>query len=189
MSLSIPHLQLLMPRAPERRARALHLLLQLAALLAMALPGCADREVERLIDDSIVHLQAAERLMTEHAGDEKGLLEAAMSYRAEHGVEFIRLRTRGEALLAKMTEAEQNKLSTQARNRAEPIVARIGLQAQRYPDARKAMMLVRPLIVAGTPRPSASMRPVWMPKEVGPPPALGLPEGITNTRPAPPGGH
>ncbi len=132
-----------------------------------------------------MHLEAAADLLERHAGDEKALLEAAMTYRAEQGRAFIALREQGERLLASAGEQKQRELATAARNRAAPLLARIDQAAQKYPDRQRALAFVRPLVVAGTPRLKPGTKPLWLPKELPPPPELSLPSESSSSH----GGH
>lgn len=151
----------------------------LCLLLVLVCAACGRSEAEQLVDESLRHLQAAEDLLVRHAGDERALLEAALQYRGAHGHTFRPLRQRGEALLRDLPADERERITAQARTRAEPIVARIGQAAQKYPDAKRALAMVRPLVVAGTPVAKPGTRPRWMPPEVPPPPELGLPSAAS----------
>lgn len=165
--------------ARRRRGSALALVLWGLLLALVLLGGCQRRAVDRLVDDSLVHLEAAERLMQEAAGDEFKLREAVMLYRAEHGQEFSRLRAQGEAQLAALSEEERRSVAVQAKQRADALLAKLQLQAQRFPDSRRALVLVRPLVVAGTPKMAAGTRPNWVPPPPAPPPMLDLPGAAT----------
>jgi len=129
-----------------------------AALLATValLAACGNKEVDAVLAEGQVHLLAAERLLRENSGNEKSLAEAARLYRGQHGIEFIRLKERGERVVAKLSEAERMAVATQAAHGAEPILARIRMEAQRYPDTRKALLAILPLITAGTTRAAAA---------------------------------
>ncbi len=153
---------------------------RLALLLTLALlAACGHKEVDAVLADGQVHLQAAERLLRENSGNEKGLIEAVKLYRAQHGIEFIRLRERGEQAVAKLSESERAEVATQAAHGAEPILAKIRMEAQRYPDTRKALLAVLPLITAGTTRAGAlSARPAATPA-----PATGMPADLTPVHP------
>lgn len=133
------------------RLRWFPLLVTLALLAA-----CGNKEVDAVLAEGQVHLHAAERLLRENTGNEKGLADAARLYRGQHGIEFIRLKERGEAAVAKLSETERLEVATRAAHGAEPILARIRMEAQRYPDTRKALLAVLPLITAGTTRAAAA---------------------------------
>ncbi len=149
------------------------------ALLWVSLGGCRPSPVDQLVQDSLEHLQAAERLMTEAAGDETKLREAVMLYRVQNAQEFARLRTEGEKQMAALSEEERRAVATAAKARADQILARMQLQAQKFPDSRRALVMVRPLVVAGTPKMAASARPNWVPPTPVAPPMLDMPGAAT----------
>lgn len=150
-----------------------------AALLLAVVAGCRPSAVEKLVADSLEHLQAAERLMAEAAGDETKLREAIMLYRVQHTEEFARLRQEGEAQMAAMNEEQRRGVATAAKVKADAILARMQLHAQKFPDSRRALVMVRPLVVAGTPKMAANTRPNWIPPAAQAPPALGMPGNHT----------
>jgi hypothetical protein len=160
-----------------------------SCLLLWLATACGPSEAERLVDQSLQHLQAAEQLLVQHHGDERALLEAALHYRGQHSLEFKALREKGETVLRALPAADRERVTANARSRAEPIVARISQAAQKYPDPRRALALVRPLVVAGTPSLKPGIRPRWMPPEVPPPPELGLPGAVTAVAPPHPHVH
>ncbi len=127
-----------------------------------------------MIDTSFGHLEAAAAMLESCSGDERKLVEAAMAYRADHAGEFIALRQSGEKLLQQLTEEQRRKVATDTQNRAAPILARIAVAARRYPDMLRALAMVRPLTVAGTPRLKPDQKPWWTPKEVPLPPTLDM---------------
>lgn len=128
----------------------------LLVTLALLSTACGHKEVDAVLAEGQVHLQAAERLLRENSGNDKGLSEAVKLYRAQHGIDFIRLKERGEVAVAKLSETERLEVATRAAHGAEPILARIRMEAQRYPDTRKALLTVLPLITAGTTRAAAA---------------------------------
>lgn len=154
-------------------------------IAALPLSGCQKRAVDQLVDDSLVHLEAAEKLMQEAQGDEFKLREAVMLYRAQHAQEITRLRAQGEAQLAGLSEEERRAVAVQAKTRADALLAKLQLQAQRFPDSRKALVIVRPLVVAGTPKMAAGTRPNWIPPEPKAPPMLDMPGEPTGAAGAP----
>lgn len=161
------------------RAAPLSVALLLAAWLLTSLGGCRPAPVDKLVQDSLEHLQAAERLMADAAGDETKLREAVMLYRVQHAEDFARLRAEGEAQMAKLTEEQRRAVATAAKSRADEILARMQLQAQKFPDSRRALVMVRPLVVAGTPKMAASARPNWVPPTPQAPPMLDMPGAPT----------
>ncbi len=166
------------PRLWPNRARATSQFAAVAMLLAVLtlLAGaCQKRAVDQLVDDSLVHLQAAEKLMQNAQGDEFKLREAVMIYRTEHSKEFARLRAQGESQMAALSEEERRAVAVQAKTRADALLAKLQLQAQRFPDSRRALILVRPLVVAGTPKMAAGTRPNWIPPEPPAPPMMDMP--------------
>ncbi|MBM4343428.1 MAG: hypothetical protein FJ100_08635 [Deltaproteobacteria bacterium] len=148
-------------------------MLALAVIVTGA--ACNREPVDDLVDRSFVHLGAAADMLERHAGDEKALLEAAMTYRALHGADFVALRNQGETWLAQATEEKRRTLATQTQNRAAPLLARIDTAAQKYPDRQRALAFVRPLVVAATPRLKPGTKPMWVPKELPPAPEWPLP--------------
>lgn len=159
----------------DRSSPRLGALLAGSACLAAILCGCRPSPVDKLVGQSLEHLQAAERLMTESGGDETKLREAVMLYRVQHSEEFARLRTEGEAQMATLSDEERRAVATAAKSKADAILARMQLQAQKFPDSRRALVMVRPLVVAGTPKMAAGARPNWIPPTPQAPPALGMP--------------
>ena len=146
------------------------------------LAACTRSPVETLIDRSVVHLEAALVLMQEAKGDPTQLAVATMQYRAEHHADFVALRKEGEALLGKLDGEARRKVETEAHKRTTPIVARIETEAQKFPNPRRALLFVRPLIVQASPRPRTDGKLPWLPDVPDPPagydgPPPELPQG------------
>lgn len=129
-----------------------------------------------LVDKSLVHLAAAEAGLQEAGGDWKRLAEFSMHYRMVHSSEFSALRTEGEALTAKLSQEQRQRLAVIAQQRAAPTLAKIELAAQRFADPQRALQMVRPLVVAGTPQTGRKGPPQILP-EVPPHPASLPPAG------------
>ncbi len=161
-------------RTHRLRAATVHCA-RLAALTCALAVACARSPVDELVDRSFSHLETAADLLERHAGDEKALLEATMRYRAAHAAEFTALREQGERLMAQASEERQREIATAARNRASPLLSRIDVAAQKYPDRLRALTFVRPLVVAATPRLKPGTKPMWVPKELPPLPELPMP--------------
>lgn len=149
------------------------------AVLLVSWGGCRPAPVDKLVQDSLEHLRAAERLLTEAAGDETRLREAVMLYRVQHAQDFARLRSEGEAQMAQLTEEQRRTVATTAKSQADEILARMQLQAQKFPDSRRALVMLRPLVVAGTPKMAADARPNWVPPTPQAPPMLDMPGAHT----------
>jgi ATP-dependent RNA helicase RhlB len=136
----------------------------LAVLLASALFGCARAPADRLVDESLGHLEAAIELLEAHAGDTQKLVVAVMQYRVAHYEDFRRLRGEGERLLAEMDEAERRDFVGRHRVRATTLAGRVEALAKRYPDERLVMRVVRPLMIVASPHPGkVGEEPPWMP--------------------------
>ncbi len=150
----------------------------MGALVVVA-SGCAKSPGERLVDRSLVHLQAAIDMLEESAGDERALLDRAMQYRAKHGSDIAQLRTDGEALIATLSEADAKAFFEASGSRSRKLDHQLQELARRFPDPKRALRLVRPLIVQATPKPKHYDEPPWMPKvpepmfEPPPPAAAG----------------
>ncbi len=159
----------------------------LKVLLLVALSGstaCGHRESDAVVAAGMVHLQAAEKLLHDHSGDEKALVVAVTQYRSQHGIDFIHLKQRGEAAVAKLSESERTEVVTQAAHQAEPMLARIRMEAQKYPDSRKALIIVLPLITAGTTRAVATTLATPRGKpNASTTPQVGMPADLTPVRP------
>lgn len=159
--------------------------LLLATLACVVLPACQKSAGSELIEQSTVHLEAALRLLQDAHGDERKVLEGAMTYRAKHTREIVALREKGEALLRTLDAPARQKLEAEAQNRWTPIVTRIEQEAQKFPQPNKVLRFVRPLLVPATPR--GIKGTPWLPeapplpKELEEPPQ-GLPQP-----PTPPG--
>ena len=151
----------------------------------MLLPACHKEPLDTLVDASFVHLEAAADMLRNGGGDERKLVEAAMGYRAEHGAEFRALRESGEKLLTQLSAEQRRTLATTTQNRAAPILAEMAESARRYPDAQRALAMVRPLVVAGTPRLRPGQKPLWTPPDLPAPPTLDMfgPHAATSTAP------
>jgi len=118
----------------------------------LALLACGRSPVEQMVDRSVAHLEAAVELLQSAKGDEQKLMIATMQYRAKHHADFVALRRDGEKLLAELDQAKRREIANDARHRTTPLLARIGQEAQKFPDAQRAVSYVRPLVVAGTPQ-------------------------------------
>lgn len=134
----------------------------LFALASFGASGCRPSPTTELVEASIVHLQAAAQMLREAHGDERKLLEAALTYRAQHGREIGALRLRGEALQATMDDQERRQLESEMRDRATPLIAQIDLASQQYPKPQEALRYIRPLMVQ--PRPRGAMPRTWLPE-------------------------
>ncbi|MSQ82347.1 MAG: hypothetical protein EXR77_05420 [Myxococcales bacterium] len=149
----------------------------LALLLAAAIgwtTACTKPPLDVLVDKSFIHLEAATAMIERHAGDERALLEASMGYRAQHAGEFKALRTEGERLLADQPEETQRQMATASKNRAAPLLARIAAAVQKYPDQKRALSMIRPLVVTATPRTKPGSWPGWVPKDLPPTPTIDM---------------
>ena len=161
---------------PTSRRRVLWTVAAFVVLAAvdLSLSGCQQDglppEVFQLVQRSVTHLQAAETGLTEAGGDVRKLAEFSMHYRVTHTAEFIALRQDGERLLAGLTEAQRLQLGTLVRNQTEPILARIQTASQRFAEPQRALQMVRPLVVAGTPKQTQTKLMPFLP-EVPPLPA------------------
>jgi len=120
---------------------------------AVALTGCSKSPVERVIDESIAHLEAAEKLMQDAAGSQDKLLVAVMAYRRDHAGEFRKLRLQGERLFRELDDKERQRMGNEAAARAQVIVGRIERLSKGFLDPKLALRLVRPLTVAASAKP------------------------------------
>ena len=136
-----------------------------ALLVVLGLSGCTKSPVEKLIDESIGHLEAAHRMMVDNAGNIEKLGIAVVRYRSKHRGEFRKLRIAGEKALQATPEAERKVVMERARKRTLALKQKIEEAAGRYEDKRMAMRMVRPLMVTATPKGLAKgQRPPWLPK-------------------------
>ncbi len=142
----------------------------LAGLLTLS--ACQKPPIDVLVDRSVAHLQAAVDLMRAAHGDDGKLLVAAMHYRAQHHAEFVEERSQGEALLRTLNDEDKRGVETRAKNRTGPLLARIETESQKFPEPRRALRYVRPLIVAATPKPRTDGKMPWLPEVPDLPPEL-----------------
>ena len=134
-------------------------------LVVLGLSGCAKSPVEKLIDESIGHLEAAHRMMVDNAGNIEKLGIAVIQYRSKHRGEFRKLRIAGEKALLAVPETERKVVMERARKRTLALKQKIEDAAGRYKDKRMAMRIVRPLMVTATPKGLAKgQQPPWLPK-------------------------
>lgn len=158
-------------------------LLALPSVLGCQKPDELPGEVLSLVDQSLVHLNAAEKGLREAEGDWKRLAEFSMHYRMEHGGEFAQLRQQGEALTARLSPLQRQKLAHLAQQKAAPTLAKIEQAAQRFADPQRALQMVRPLVVAGTPQSTRKGPPAILPPLPPHPAEQLLPAGATPTTP------
>jgi hypothetical protein len=156
------------------------------ALAVVALAACRTPRTpaDDLAERSLTHLAAAVELLERHAGDMNALVSAVLSYRTRHHADLRALREQGERATQAMSPAQREAFVARHRPRAVALGGRIEALSQRYPDRRLAMRVVRPLIVAATPRGIAlapGQEPPWLP------PLPPLPEGATPIAPPAPG--
>ena len=168
-----------------RTRRTLAAGLLLPALMACNDPNELPNEVVQLVDQSLVHLEAAERGLREADGDWKRLAEFSMHYRMEHSAEYVQLRQKGEALTASLTPLQRQKLAHLAQQKAAPTLAKTEQAAQRFADPQRALQMVRPLVVAGTPQSTRKGPPAILPPLPPHPAEQQLPSGATPTSPTP----
>jgi hypothetical protein len=128
---------LTMPNRPFR--------LLLAVLACVVAAGCQPSPGDALIEQTAVQMQDALHLLEQAHGDDRALLEGAMTWRARHPRDPAGLRERGEAWLKTLDAPAREKWTTAAHNRWEPLVAQLELAAQKYPKPTEALRYVRPL--------------------------------------------
>ncbi|MCB9739434.1 MAG: hypothetical protein H6747_09215 [Deltaproteobacteria bacterium] len=151
------------------------------ALAAFA--GCSKSPADRLVDESLSHLEAAATMLEEHAGKTQELVVAVMHYRVAHHEDFKRLRSEGERLLGEMGDVERRDFYGRHRQRAAALSGRLEALAKRYDDQRLVMRTIRPLMIVASPRAakSAGGDPPWLPPV--PPPPTPPADGATATAP------
>ena len=185
-----PHSRGFRAKAPHhgRQPRLARWLL-IGLLVVTSLAGCGRSPVERLIDESVTHLEAANAMMVEHKGSIEKLGIAVVKYRLKHRGEFRRLRVEGEKALKALSDEERKTVTERARKRTLALTQSLERASKAYKDPRMAMRLVRPLMVTATARGLAKgQRPPWMPKQLPDRAGSGGHAGH-NHGPRPGGGH
>jgi chorismate mutase len=143
--------------------------------LALLAAACREDPGRKLVDRSIVHLEAAVDILVQGGGDEQKVLVQAMAWRARHGREMAEIRQEGHRLWNSLGPAERQALERYGRSRSQNLWARMQAEARRYPRPAEVLRYVRPLIIQAVPRPSDAAKPGSLPWLPGPPPALPHP--------------
>ena len=161
-----------------------------ALLLVALLLGCSKSPAEQLIDQSLQHMKAAERMMRDADGNLEKLIDAVGQYRLKHHGEFRRLRAEGQKALAALDKAERERLTTKARASGMAALKRIEGLSQKFKQPKLALRVIHPLLLAAPPKPGpAPTKPRSLLPE---PPPLPMPGAATPTRrplPKLPGQH
>ena len=153
------------PKTQTNRTISLAVFIVSCLLSATMLGGCSKSPVDKLIDESVGHLEAAHTMMVDNAGNVEKLGIAVVQYRSKHRGEFRKLRIAGEKALKALPEAERKAVMERAQKRTLPLSQKIETAAGRYKDKRLALRVVRPLMVTATPRGlKKGQRPPWLPK-------------------------
>lgn len=144
----------------------------------MVTAGCGKSQAEKLVNESLLHTAAAVDMMEAANGNLEDLIGKVATYRVAHHAEFKKLRKDGELALQALDEKERARIEGAARRRGQAHLHRLETLSHRFRNPKLALRVVRPLIIAGTPRPS-KRRPSLLPSA----PPLDLPHAGT------PSGH
>ncbi|GEM_PF-3057085 len=137
---------------PSTRPAVGTLAVLVAALCCCVLltSGCGRSPADKLVDRSMVHLEAGVDMLKDHAPNTTKLLEAAMHYQLEHRQEFRKLRKDGEALMKSMSTDERKAFSADAYRRGNKLVTAMQTAAKKYPKPKLVLRALSPLMVTGT---------------------------------------
>ena len=148
----------------------------LAATVAVCcLAGCGKSTAEKLVDESLSHMEAAERMLREADGKLEPLIDEVGQYRLKHRKDFQRLRKQGEAAFAKLSDDERERIAGHARTRGAAAMERINTLAQKFKQPKIALRVIHPLLIAATPKPPPPGRKSLLPKA----PPLDMPGAAT----------
>lgn len=156
----------------------------LALLVCVATAACKPAPGDAMIEQTAARMQKAVDLLESSAGDEKRLVEAAMAWRVQHARELPAAEAELAARQKSLDQAQRLHWNTAARNRWEPLIARMQVAAQHYPRPNEALRYVRPLW--GPTGPMGIQGSPWLPEAPAlPPELLEPPTESTATAPHP----
>lgn len=122
-------------------------------------------------------MKAAEEMMAAADGQLEALIDAVGQYRLKHHKSFRQLRRDGEKALRAMNAEDRALLQAKAQRRGNEHMSRIDTLSKKFKQPTLALRVIRPLLIAATPRP-----PTGKPRDILPPvPPLPLPNGATTS--------
>ena len=104
-------------------------------LIFLGIGGCKSPQ-GRYLDRTVVHLQAAVRILRENAGNTDAAVKALDQYIKTHEKELIQIRTRGRDIFRTMSQTQQEAFKKDALKRTLPLKNQIDnlLKTYKHPE-------------------------------------------------------